>query len=205
MSARLELATLQYTAPEREYREVENASRYLRQFPWVSSVDADVNQQRAISQYWQSDYPGLEFQRDASGAIPEQDAELLLLSANASYRATKVIPGDPGVDRQLQSVESSYAEVLKRDPANVEAAYNYEFVARVRGMLASTRSAKPGVKGQNSAEKVHMTSGRTVDGDPGAPPQGTDMTQFKVLVPKQGDERKDDPEAGKGAKRVRKG
>ncbi len=205
VSARLELATLQYSAPAHEYHQIQDESRYLRQLPWISSMTTDVNGQKAISEYWESDYAALVLQRDASGTTTEQDPELLLLSANASYRATKLIQGDPGVDRQLQSVESSYAEVLKRDPGNMEAAYNYEFVARVREILASIRSAKSGVKGQNLAEKMRMTPGRTVNGDQGAPPQGTDMTQFKVLVPKQGDERKDDPEAGKGTKRVRKG
>ncbi len=205
VSARLQLATLQYAAPEHEYREVENESRYLRHLPWISSLDTGVNAQKAISQYWQSDYPALELQRDASGVVTEQDPELLLLNANAGYRATKLVPGDPGVDRQLLSVQSSYAEVLKKDPDNVDAAYNYEFLARLRENMAAVHAAKAGAKEQGVAAKVRMTPGRTVEGEQGAPPQGTDMTQFKVLIPKQGDERKDDPEAGKGTKRVRKG
>lgn len=205
VSARLQLATLQYAAPEKEFREVERESRYLRQLPWIASLDTGVNAQRAISQYWQSDYPELELQHDASGVVTEQDPELLLLSANAGYRATRLVPGDPGVDRQLLGVESTYAEVLKQDPDNVDAAYNYEFVARLRGNEAALHAAKAGAKEQSSAAKVRMTPGRTVEGEQGAPPQGTDMTQFKVLIPKQGDERKDDPEAGKGTKRVRKG
>ena len=50
-----------------------------------------------------------------------------------------------------------------------------------------------------------MPSGPTLHGFPGAPPKGTDMSQFKIVIPKRGEERKDNPEAGKGGAKVRKG
>jgi hypothetical protein len=31
------------------------------------------------------------------------------------------------------------------------------------------------------------------------------MSQFKIVIPKRGDERKDNPEAGKGGQKIRKG
>jgi len=34
---------------------------------------------------------------------------------------------------------------------------------------------------------------------------GTDMAQFKIVIPKRGEERKENPEAGKGGVKVRKG
>ena len=42
-------------------------------------------------------------------------------------------------------------------------------------------------------------------GKPGGPPAAASMAQFKIVIPKRGEERKDDPQAGKGGAKIRKG
>ena len=39
----------------------------------------------------------------------------------------------------------------------------------------------------------------------GDPPPASDMSQFKIVIPKRGEERNDAPDAGKGGTKVRKG
>ena len=50
-----------------------------------------------------------------------------------------------------------------------------------------------------------LPGGRTVHGDPGAPPPNTDMTQFKMHIPIRPDERQGGSDAGQGKQKVRKG
>jgi hypothetical protein len=50
-----------------------------------------------------------------------------------------------------------------------------------------------------------LPEGRTVHGDPGAPPPNTDMTQFKMHIPVRPDERQGGSDAGQGKEKIRKG
>jgi hypothetical protein len=50
-----------------------------------------------------------------------------------------------------------------------------------------------------------LPEGRTVHGDPGAPPPNTDMTQFKMHIPVRPDERQGGSDAGQGKQKIRKG
>ena len=45
----------------------------------------------------------------------------------------------------------------------------------------------------------------TLHGRPGEVPPGADMNEFKVIVPQRSDERREQPEAGKGGTKARKG
>ena len=64
---------------------------------------------------------------------------------------------------------------------------------------ANTRAAAP------TAQTGDLPSGPTLHGRPGGPPPASDMSQFKIVIPKRGDERKENPEAGKGGTKVRRG
>ena len=173
--------------------------------PWMTDVEASMREQQAASKYWLSDYASLGLQRDSNGEPTEQDPLVLLEAANATYRTIKRNSNDPMVVQQLQNVMGIYAEVMKRDPANMDGAYNYEFVARVRDSLSHAPVSKAGEKGQTKNPLLNTPPKQTIHGNQGAPPNGSDMSPFKLIVPKQGDERKEDPEAGKGEKKIRKG
>ena len=47
-----------------------------------------------------------------------------------------------------------------------------------------------------------LPEGRTVHGDPGAPPPNTDMTQFKMHIPVRPDERQGGSDAGQGKEKI---
>jgi hypothetical protein len=102
----------------------------------------------------------------------------------------------------------NYAEVLRRSPDSADAAYNYEYAIRTRDALAKARpGAKPAAapKASTAIAESDIPTGPTLHGHPGGPPPKTDMAQFKIVIPKRGEERKDDPQAGKGNVKIRKG
>src|SRR6185295_7341054 len=49
----------------------------------------DARHVKSTADYWQAAYAALEPKRDAGGTIAETDPEVLLLSANASFRASQ--------------------------------------------------------------------------------------------------------------------
>ena len=216
--AQEELALLQAGDPAEEYGGIEESVGYARLVPWVSDgVLSEVRRQRTASEYWQSRYTTMSVQRDTHGAVTEDDPALLLLAANATYRANQRDSADrQALLRGLDVAARSYSDVLKKSPGLVDAAYNYEFVVKQRNALAKTRPARPGdltpagMPYKPAAEGTllmagDLPEGPTVHGQPGAPPPSADMSQFKLHIPVRPEERKAGEEAGKGGPKQRKG
>ena len=139
---------------------------------------------RPAAEYWRGNYDAVP-----TGADP-------LVAANASYRAA-MAPGGTAqqVVGRLDGVIKQYADVLRNDPGNEQAAFNYEFVVRFRAAIAARGVPLPPAADSNA----------TLHGTVGAPPPGKDMKQFKMIVPMRPDERREAEEAGRAGKRVRKG
>src|SRR5204862_5788209 len=107
-----------------------------------------------------------------------------------------------------------YTDLLKKNAGNADAAYNYEYIVRLRDTLSKARPVAPGKledpnriapKAPGLVMAGDLPEGRTVHGDPGAPPPNTDMTQFKMHIPIRPDERQGGSDAGQGKQKVRKG
>lgn len=148
---------------------------------------ADAHSLQATAAYWEADY-------DTVAANPEAK----LLSANASYRAIRREGGTwQVVVGRLDQLVKSYAEILREDAGNTEAAFNYEYAVRLRSVIAARKQAVAPV-GANA-------SNVTIHGFAGAPPEGSDMKKFKMIVPMRPDERLEAEKAGKGTTKVRKG
>ena len=167
--------------------------------PWLSWRNGEAREQLAASDYWHRDYAAVRPERDASGTIVEQDPALLLIAANAAYRAVRVDGSDPAAVDRLTDVLGQYADLLKHAPDHFDAAYNYELVARTRNRLGRSKPAR-GEKPSNAP-----APDLTIHGQPGAPAAEKDSSDFKIIIPKRGDERKQQPEAGSGGVKIRKG
>lgn len=179
------LATLQYDTPARELADLESSTKYARSIPWFTRLVDGARGQRASGDYWQS--------RAGDGSGQPADP---LITANVAFRTTQNAPDRLTMLKQLEAVQKQYADVLKTTPARLDAAYNYEYVARLRGRLTKARdtraAASPGPA--------------SIHGREGAPPEDVQTRQFKMFVPMQPDERKNvQPDAGKGEKKPRKG
>ena len=215
-----ELATLRYADASSEGGELEESLGIERRVPMVGRfVDADARDVRAAAGYWRSDYTAVAPQKDANGVVTESDPAILLFAANAAFRGSQNADRIMAV-RRLDDVVRSYAEVLKTqakdcegdaracDQRAIDAAFNYEYAIRARDTLTQNRNTAPPKAPKTAAKAADdddLPSGPTLHGRPGGPPPATDMNQFKIVIPKRGEERKDAPDAGKGGQKIRKG
>ena len=152
-----------------------------------SHAAADAKALASTAGYWNGDY---------DKAIENPDAKLL--AANATYRKVREQGGSwQAVVGRLDSLVKQYAEILREHPENAEAGYNYEYIVRLRAVIAQRKLPVPPMD-------VHA-NGLTIHGSQGAPPEESDMKKFKMIVPMRPDERLEAEKAGKGATKVRKG
>ena len=215
-----QLAVLQYATAQTEGSALEQSQSLSleRRVPVVGKVaQTDARNTRAAAGYWRADYAAIAPQHDANGVITETDPAILLLNANAAFRASQAAGDRLDSVRRLDTVVKSYAEVLKApacgagdrmcDGRAADAAFNYEYAIRTRDVLAKQRgpAAKAPAKMAKAADETDLPAGPTLHGRPGAPPAAVDMNQFKIVIPKRGEERKDAPDAGKGGQKIRKG
>jgi hypothetical protein len=143
----------------------------------------------ATARYWSGDYEAL---------AESPAASLKLLAANAEYRLLRSTGGTfQSFVARLDSIAKQYADILRTQPDNEDAAYNYEFVLRLRRAAMTAKQAIPGLD--------PAAGGITVHGVPGAPPPDSDAKKFKMIVPMMPDERQEAEEAGRAGRKIRKG
>jgi hypothetical protein len=155
--------------------------------PGAGTSTADRKALEATAGYWQGNY-------DAVSENPDTK----LLAANAEYRKMRKAGGSwQAVTGRMDGLVKQYAEILRENPSNAEAAFNYEYVVRLRQVIAARK--------QPVAPVDVTASGQTIHGFAGAPPEESDMKKFKMIVPMRPDERLEAEKAGKGTTKVRKG
>jgi hypothetical protein len=206
--AHKQLATLQYSEAAAAIDEVEQKIGLERRVPVIGpQAEMDVRDVRAASTYWRSDYASLAPQRDAAGSLTETNPGLQFVSANAAFRASQAAADRLDAVRRLDTVVKTYADVLRNSSGQADAAYNYELAVRARDAMARPRPGMPLKTAAKApvAEEGDLPAGPTLHGKPGGPPPAVNMNQFKIVIPKRGEERNDAPDAGKGGAKVRKG
>jgi len=165
----------------------------------------DITIAKAHVAYWLGRYDAV-----AADTAGRADADVLLASANAAFRqAQRGSAIGPAAVQQLDGVLQAYASAMKAAPANTarssDAAYNYEYIARVRdqvargGKSARIASTPVGVMGGD------LPAGPTIHGAPGAPPPEAKTEEFQTIMPMEYGDREAQPEATPGVKRERKG
>jgi hypothetical protein len=194
-----QLATLRYD---------DAASIEVPEGRWLSAGAGDSVQAanvEATVEYWLGRYDDLVEQQSAA-----TDADLLFVAANAAFRtARRDQTVGPEAARQLDPVMRAYANVLRAAPSHSDAAYNLEYVSRLRNRLAglkpqpardrdTPRAARP-------IETTDLPRGPTVHGLPGGPPAEQKMEEIEVLTPRGFEERDADPEQAPGVRMRRKG
>ena len=101
---------------ERRQRRSSSRSRSAleRRVPMLGkAAETDARDVRAAAGYWRTDYAAIAPQHDANGVITETDPAILLLTANAAFRASQAAGDRLDTVRRLDTVVKSYAEVLK--------------------------------------------------------------------------------------------
>ena len=165
----------------------QSPGRLANLMPGTGRTVTDAKSLETTSAYWRGDYDTVASNQDAK-----------LLAANAAYRTLRKQGGTwQTVVGRMDSVVKSYAEILREQPDNLEAAFNYEYAVRLRAVITARKQPVAPVGEGGSLLTIH--------GFEGAPPEESDMKKFKMIVPMRPDERLEAERAGKGTTKVRKG
>lgn len=189
-SAERTLVTLRYDRAAEELETAAATNAAERIIADTTGLAAEAAETRRKAAYWLGDLdPFLQ---------NDDDPAIKMLAADASYRALRAEGGTwQAVTTRLDAIAKRYADVLREHPENEDAAYNYEFVVRLRAAVAAAR--------RPIAPLDLEETGLTLHGHRGAPPEGTDTKKFKMIVPMRPDERMEAEQAGRGAQKIRKG
>jgi hypothetical protein len=156
--------------------------------PGAGQAAVDAKTLETTAGYWQGNYEAVAENPDAK-----------LLAANAAYRNMRKAGGSwQAVVGRMDTLVKQYAEILRDDPGNTEAAFNYEYIVRLRQVIAARKQPVPPFD-------VTDASALSIHGFAGGPPEASDMKKFKMIVPMRPDERLEAEKAGKGATKVKKG
>ena len=197
--AQEQIATLQYPAAKNSLDAAEGYLEYARWIPGIGAASLkEVRARKAALLYWQGDYESvLPAQAEPVALVDESNVELQLVVANAAHRFSQARTKDR--DSMLQALNdaaSGYATVLRNDVWHEDAAYNYEYIVRLRDEIA--RGRRPPVPQQEE--------GAADLGEQGAPSPDTSLKGFQIYVPLEGNERTPEGgEAGKAGEKQRKG
>lgn len=158
---------------------------------------------RSTMAYWLGRYDGITAQDEG-----EADADVLLTAANAAFRASLPDLGSaPAAAQKLDGVLQAYASAIKAAPGRSDAAYNYEYVSRLRDQIARASQNKatqlvPAPVGRMGGD---LPLGPTIHGGAGGPPPEAKVEELQTIMPMEYGDREAQPEATPGARRQRKG
>jgi hypothetical protein len=196
-----------------------DASRWTRMVQEAIAEDAAL--EAATHEYWQGRYEGLT---NTGAPRGPDDASSLLVRANASFRQMqRRAGGRPLTVDELDRALQDYAGALKNTGFDRDAAWNYEYVARLRDAAAREKpaarqggrpaagaptSTPAGASSRASGGRLDpggLPSGPTIHGRPGTHPPSTKGEEFEVITPMDYGDREAQPEPTPGVKLPRKG
>jgi len=196
------LVTLDYEASDATLETIERYYEYASRLPWVGTGPLnDVRARKAALRYWQREYGALvpADRTDPVADVVPDNLQQQLIVANALYRSGQARVKDRAATlAMLDAGINAYLTVLtnaerQEDAPHLEAAaYNYEYLVRLRDEMGRRRRNLP----PPSSDRPLGTEGQAEE--------GKSEDEFKTYVPLEKKER-EDGEAGKDGARVRKG
>ncbi len=173
--------------------------------PWVfDAARADLRLRRSRVAYWQGNYAAI---LQETAAAEEQGRSvspaLRFIRANARFR---LAAGERDREKVIQALGEcirDYAKIVEADPTFTAAAFNYEYLLRMRSdVAAGSRPVHPGRLGSRQPDP-----GQGMHGEEGSEPKAKEGPRMKVIVPKEGDEdpQKRGQEPSRGAATKKRG
>jgi hypothetical protein len=196
------LLTSDYEAADASLQGIERYYQYASRLPWVGDGPVnDVRARRGAIKYWQGRYGALvpADRTDPVADVAADNLPLQIIVADSVYRDAQARAKDRATMlRMLDSSVAAYRTVLSnaRRPEDTtwgeRAAYNYEYVVRLRGEIVRGRRALP------------PPGDRRTLGTQGKPEDAAFENEFKRYVPLEKEER-DSGNPGKEPPPARKG
>jgi hypothetical protein len=193
------LSTLQYAPAQESLSDAEQYANHARFVPWLGSdARQEIRARQAAVQYWQRQYDTvLPAGAEPVAAVDEQNVELQLVVANTAYRVNQTQFKDKqSTIKALEETAAGYLTVLKNNTWHPDAAYNYEYIIRLRDAAAKGSQPPPPQKNEEESD----------NGESGAPTPATSQEGFQIYIPlEQGEKNPTGGEAGKASAKERKG
>jgi len=193
------LSTLQYAAAQESLAAAERYAGDARFVPWLGSdTRQEIRARKAAVEYWQRQYDAvLPAGAEPVAAVDDTNVELQLVVANAEFRVKQMQFVDKqGTVKALEEAAAGYLTVLKNNTWHPDAAFNYEYLVRLRDEAAKGRQPPPPQKNEEESDL----------GESGAPTPATSKEGFQIYIPlEQGEKNPSGGEAGKAAPKERKG
>jgi hypothetical protein len=193
-----DMAAQQYGDPDQVLDTVERYLEYASRLPGIGSGPLnDVRARKAALRYWQRQYNLLIPQQgDPIATIPADNVALQRIVANAVYRSGRAEAKDKTTTlRALDEAINAYLAVLKNVSRDDTAAYNYEYLTRLRDDVNKARREP----------ELTDTTEDGPDGRRGGPPPAAAPPEFKIIVPLEPGELDGGADPGKGSPIERKG
>ncbi len=166
---------------------LDRAERYLEYaslIPWIGNGPLnDLRARRAALAYWRLEYdPVVPREADPVGTIAPDNVPLQFVVANAMYRVGQGKAAGKTMPQELLDTSvDAYLTVLRNAVRHEDAAYNYEYLVKVRDELAKGRRKA----GAPAPPPPTSPLGRS--GEPS--PEVTNADDFNIYVPLESDER----------------
>jgi len=171
------------------YQDLEKNLDYGQRIPilldkWRNELEIS----RARVKYWEKNYSRLI---DNGSDHDGEDPDLRFIRANASYKNVEI---EKDKSRLLEGIESAingYIYTIRNDSKNLNAAFNYEYLLRVRS--DTTKNKKHNGQPLSSSPGIHGQRGKQAEGE--------DEGKIKIHIPltnEEGEESKDGKDPAKG-------
>ncbi len=185
------VSALKYQDADEPFARAERYYDYAGSLPWIGKEPLnDIRTRRAELRYWQGQYSAV------AALQPDPDnIDLQLLAANALYRSGRLEAKDR--QKTIQAVDASmqaYLGVLKNAKRQQDAAYNYEYLARLKEELLTGRGSF----------RLPKDFGDP-NGSAGSLLEPGDAGKYNIYVPLEKEERDKAGGAGKAGPIKRKG
>jgi hypothetical protein len=185
-----ELSAANLAAADRYYSSALGRVSYFDRIPLMfSDARAEIVVNRAAIRYWQGDYVGLLADYPSlQSSMSDDDIRLGLVVAGSAYRVGQ--HRDVTSSEMLNSLDQAigmYAQLLESDHRSYDAAFNYEFLIRLREALSG------------GAEWVPRGLENPLGEEGGSPmDEETQIDDLQIFVPMSVDEldRIDEPTMG---------
>ncbi len=194
-----QLSTLQYEAAQESLNAADEYSNQSRFVPFIGSdARQEIRARQAAVQYWQRQYDAvLPAGAEPVAAVDDQNVELQLVVANSEFRVKQTEFKDKtSTVKALEESAAGYLTVLKNNTWHPDAAFNYEYIIRLRDQAAKGSQPPPPQKNEEESD----------NGESGAPTPATSQEGFQIYIPlEQGEKNPTGGEAGKASAKERKG
>ena len=179
------------------FAEAERGVALLGYLPGIGKGPANaIRTRRAALHYWQGDYDAIvPRQTNPVAGIPNDNVDMQFIVASAVFQARAERAAD--LQASLQAIEAGiagYLTVLRNSRRHDDAAYNVEYLARLRGEFEA------GVRKELSRNTTDPLGAHGILTD-----KKPENQNFKVYTPKTSDERNKEGGAGKTPPKPRRG